>query len=452
MASYAGYSIKKSIEILNNYKKNLNDKTEIPRVKIRLESELLSMQKMIEELLVIITYNYGQVPREDMQKLSAQINRNLRFIPKIENVQDAIDIIDSLNDYKSLNFDRIESYEFNAVASRLVCNRFDTVEELSKEDINKIISAININRDFNVFSTRGRRGDTLKYIKEKTDKAQTYALEEDEDLLRELKTHCNRTIKGILNGSRISNDVFDIMYLCPKISWEYSFTELGGLMEKSEKSMLRSHIKHLRNNGLFIFNIPFFRLTSDVALIASKLLDNVQIIRKSDDKLKQVLIIGTKKITRDAKEDIYAMLSSIKYEEIPTDLSNKYVLASGGIKLPEIFRGSALDQDEIQNLINNSGLMNSFWKKHEVDKNKQSTRPLMPFNMGQIGLVLTSGCLDGTVEEYEGQYHAIKGMVTKIKHTNSSSDTNREETVTETISNKVQINIVTPNGDFIELA
>lgn len=452
MASYAGYSINKSIEILNNYKKNLTEKSEIPKIKIRLESELSSMQKMIDELIVIITYSYGQVSKEDMQRLSAQINRSLRYISKIEVVQDAIDIIESFDSYKSLGFERIDSYEFNSIVSRLAINSFNTVEELSEQDVKNIMSAININRDFNVFSTRARRGDTLKYIKDQTDKAQTYALEENEDLLRELKTHCNRTIKGVLNGSRISNDVFDIMYLSPRISWEYSFTELGGLMEKTEKSMLRGHIKHLRNNGIFIFNIPYFRLTSDMALVTSKLLDNVQIIKKTDDKLKQVLIIGTKKITRDAKEDIYSMLSTIKYEEIPTQLSNKYNLSSGGIKLPDIFRGSALDQDEIQSLINNSGLMNSFWKKHEVDNNKQSTRPLMPFNMGQIGLVLTSGCLDGTVEEYEGQYHAIKGMVTKIKHTNSNSDTNNEETVTETISNKVQINIVTPDGEFIELA
>ena len=95
--------------------------------------------------------------------------------------------------------------------------------------------------------------------------------------------------------------------------------------------------------------------------------------------------------------------------------------------------------------------MESFFKKQEIETNEQNARPLMPFNMGQIGLVLTSGCLDGTVEEYEGQYHAIKGMVTKIKHVDNDID-NNEESILETISNKVQINIITPDGKFIELA
>ena len=71
--------------------------------------------------------------------------------------------------------------------------------------------------------------------------------------------------------------------------------------------------------------------------------------------------------------------------------------------------------------------------------------------MGQIGLVLTSGCLDGVVEEYEGQYHAIKGMVTKVRDFNNSREDN-DETSIETISNKVQINLLTPDGQFIELA
>ena len=96
--------------------------------------------------------------------------------------------------------------------------------------------------------------------------------------------------------------------------------------------------------------------------------------------------------------------------------------------------------------------MESFFKKQEVNKENRNARPLLPFNMGQIGLVLTSGCLDGIVEEYPGQYHAIKGMVTKIKHTDTNNDVGNEESVLETISNKVQINIITPDGQFIELA
>ncbi|MGL5507558.1 MAG: hypothetical protein ACRDB0_06625, partial [Paraclostridium sp.] len=83
----------------------------------------------------------------------------------------------------------------------------------------------------------------------------------------------------------------------------------------------------------------------------------------------------------------------------------------------------------------------------------QDTKPLLPFNMGQICLVLTSGCLDGIIEEFDGQYHAIKGMVTKVKKTTTNTnDNNTEQMAKDVYTNIVQINIFTPDGEFIELA
>ena len=51
---YAGYSIKKSIDTLMNYKKMINQKTEIIKMQTRLDSELSSMLKFADELLNII--------------------------------------------------------------------------------------------------------------------------------------------------------------------------------------------------------------------------------------------------------------------------------------------------------------------------------------------------------------------------------------------------------------
>ena len=78
--------------------------------------------------------------------------------------------------------------------------------------------------------------------------------------------------------------------------------------------------------------------------------------------------------------------------------------------------------------------------------------PLLPFNIGQVGLVLTSGCLDGVVEEVDGVYHVIKGMTTKLTTTQTEvSETDNKVKSTETISNQVKINVFTANGEFISL-
>lgn len=448
---YAGYSIKKSIDTLMNYKKMINQKTEIIKMQTRLDSELSSMLKFTDELLNIIQYD-DCIDRGQLIYLKDSILKGMRELSDIKDFNDTIKIINYYLDFQSIGLQNIDLYDAKPVVRYLSDNSYNVVEELSLNDCVKIMSSININRDFNVFSSRARSGSTLEKIKSLSlDKATIYALEEKDDLFKSCKAVCDRTIKGLLTGSRISNDVFDMMILTPQVSWEYKLNQTGGLVKKAEKAMFRNHIKHLRNNGIFVYTIPISRLTRDMALLISKTLNNVQVIKKEDNILKQVIIVGTKNQTREPKEDIYAFLSKLKYEDVSSVIEIKYNLASGGIKIPDFFRGSALDEEELLNLIANSGLMNSFWEK-SINIEKQSTRPLLPFNMGQIGLVLTSGCLDGVVEEYEGQYHAIKGMVTKIRHNATTDEGNNEEVNVETISNKVQINIVTPDGDFIELA
>ena len=448
---YAGYSIKKSIDTLMNYKKMINQKTEIIKMQTRLDSELSSMLKFTDELLNIIQYD-DCIDRGQLIYLKDSILKGMRELSDIKDFNDTIKIINYYLDFQSIGLQNIDLYDAKPVVRYLSDNSYNVVEELSLNDCVKIISSININRDFNVFSSRARSGSTLEKIKSLSlDKATIYALEEKDDLFKSCKAVCDRTIKGLLTGSRISNDVFDMMILTPQVSWEYKLNQTGGLVEKAEKAMFRNHIKHLRNNGIFVYTIPISRLTRDMALLISKTLDNVQVIKKEDNLLKQVIIVGTKNQTREPREDIYAFLSKLKYEDVSSVIEIKYNVASGGIKIPDFFRGSALDEEELLNLIANSGLMNSFWEK-SINIEKQSTRPLLPFNMGQIGLVLTSGCLDGIVEEYEGQYHAIKGMVTKIRHNATTDEGNNEEVNVETISNKVQINIVTPDGNFIELA
>lgn len=448
---YAGYSIKKSIDTLMNYKKMINQKTEIIKMQTRLDSELSSMLKFTDELLNIIQYD-DCIDRGTLIYLKDSILKGMRELSDIKDFNDTIKIINYYLDFQSIGLQNIDLFDAKPVVRYLSGNSYNAVEELSLNDCVKIMSSININRDFNVFSSRARSGSTLEKIKSLSlDKATIYALEEKDDLFKSCKAVCDRTIKGLLTGSRISNDVFDMMILTPQVSWEYKLNQTGGLVEKAEKAMFRNHIKHLRNNGIFVYTIPISRLTRDMALLISKTLDNVQVIKKEDNLLKQVIIIGTKNQIREPREDIYAFLSKLKYENVSSVIEIKYNLASGGIKIPDFFRGSALDEEELLNLIANSGLMNSFWEK-SINIEKQSTRPLLPFNMGQIGLVLTSGCLDGVVEEYEGQYHAIKGMVTKIRHNATTDEGNNEEVNVETISNKVQINIVTPDGNFIELA
>lgn len=456
---YSAGTIKNTLTLLSNFANSINQKTDIIKAKNRALNDLKLVCTMLNELAYTIDSNYVPLTKRELIAMEITVKdfmRNIEATNSVEvvqtNIQGIIAIFEEdnvLNRFE--NYNMTDSYMW---VRYLENNSYDNDrEELSITDARIIMDRVNINRPFNVFSPRCGKGQSLLLIGNFGD-GTTYGLEGRNSIHSEARDVLNRTIKGDISGSKISNDVFDIMHLAPEVSWKSEYGVTGNLLEKREKSTLRNCIKYLRKDGILIYTIPCTRLTKDMAFIFSKLLKDVQILKSSKDlALPYIHVIGKKAITKEAKEDVYTYLRDIDIKNLPTTLSEDmtYNLASGGIKTPELFRGSVLDEAELDGLIEHSGLYDSFWEQQELDINKKEINPLLPFTMGQIGLVLTSGCLDGVVEEYQGQYHAIKGMVTKVRNTaNSRADNN--ETSIETISNKVQINIMTPDGQFIELA
>ena len=152
-----------------------------------------------------------------------------------------------------------------------------------------------------------------------------------------------------------------------------------------------------------------------------------------------------------AYEDLRKSYNPELLEDFDENLILDYVLPSKHIPI-ETFRGSVLDMEELHYLVQNSGAVDEMFENQHVEKiGESSTRPLLPFNIGQIGLVLTSGCLDGIIDEGDGHYHLVKGQVSK-KTDVESNVSNGVIDETEIISNRVEINVMLPNGEFKTLA
>lgn len=454
---YSAYTIKNTLSLLTAYSKSISSKSELQKIKNRYINDLNLIITMTDEL-IHTTRKDRSLPVSHIQL--TQMSNNMKdMINLIKNIQEGQQtqipvITSSLTVYKDFKFEEFDAYKTERWVDYLSSDIHDEeLEEINDIDASKIMNKIKTNRPYNIFSPRCGRGTGLKNIKAYGE-CTAYGLESRDFCHSRAKADLDRVIKGEMHGSKISNDCFDIMHVVPPVSWIAEIGASGNLVEKKEKAWLRNTIKYLRKDGILIFTLPITRVTKDMAFIFSKLLDDVQVLRTSltSKDLPYVHIIGKKNIIKDSRQEIYAYLSNLsKMTQLPTELDMSYDLASGGVVLPDLFRGSVLDESELEYLVNNSGLMNSFWKQQEIEEKDTSMRPLLPFNMGQIGLVLTSGCLDGVVEEYEGQYHAIKGMVTKIRDFNNNVE-NNDETSIETVSNKVQINLLTPDGQFIELA
>jgi hypothetical protein len=161
--------------------------------------------------------------------------------------------------------------------------------------------------------------------------------------------------------------------------------------------------------------------------------------------------MGRKEVTNKAKQDLLSKLTNIDYDKLPvaSDLAPIFDIPLEVLEL-EYFRGSQLDVDDLLEAAVDAGIDNFLFNQTQPLVVKDQS-PLLPFNIGQVGLVLTSGCLDGVVEEMDGVYHVIKGMTTKLSTVTTDDSEENQLKSTETISNRVKINVFTADGKFIEL-
>lgn len=350
------------------------------------------------------------------------------------------DCIDEINN--------ISLYYFNSTIDNYYYG-YDTNYKLDIDFLIKLRSSIANNNALNIFYMNCFSGINVDGFAI-PDKDITYGYYNSDS--RAAKEKLNRFIKGTLKGSYISNNFFDIVFLNPTISFREDYDALGRIMENEERISIRNSLKYVRKNGVMIFSIPVTRMTNSLALHLSKVLsENTQIIRQNAIS-ETVVIIGQKDITQKAKESLYNKLKYLDFYEDTISIEeleqNIYSIPTEVLQL-EYFRGSQLDISDIMEAVNPSlidNLVDSQLKPLVV----KDQSPLLPFNMGQIGLVLTSGCLDGVIKEVDGVYHVIKGMTTKLTTCSEEEEEDKVKSV-ETITNQVKINIFTADGKFIEL-
>lgn len=333
--------------------------------------------------------------------------------------------------------------------------QYAPISPINMEMVSRVIDAPG--RSLNIIDPRCRDGQNAEFFRKLLPESTLYGVEMEAHMSRLAKTRMDRVATGSLNGSRITNDAFDIMLIEAPISW--NLVTAMSTSVKQEKVILQNTIKYVRPQGVVVFIIPYYRMYKDMCVMISKLLDNVQVRKLAGpdfDNRGLIAIVGQKSSNKEPDQDTYRMLRQLHgIEDIPSIVEQQFEK----ITLPQrtlaidTFRGSILDADEMKTLVENSGCYGSFWDRQSVEKLSENVKqPLLPFNIGQIGLVLTSGCLDGIVDEGDGHYHVIKGRVSKKTVTqNDILDPNNLE-VNETISNRVEINVMLPNGEFKVLA
>lgn len=272
--------------------------------------------------------------------------------------------------------------------------------------------------------------------------AETYGVEIDEARGKEAESRIGRVGFGSYFHSRISSEAFHVLFLNPPY---LSVIQKGGSRARSEKRFLVESIRHLMTGGVLIYIVPYYRLTYDICRVLCDNFCNVSVYRFLDGefaKFKQVVVLGIKR-DRENGEKLAELLS--QYVMLPDKIPSIDTLEPGCYMVPDVpkrvdlFKGAVFNLGELQRQMAKSNSLDVLFEKSRIDAMEK--RPLLPLNIGQIGLIGGSGFINGYVDCKHP--HVIKGRI--VKEVKTSEDTELG-TLTETRVNRMRFHILTPDG------
>ena len=444
------YSAQQYVKRLNGFKsyiQKIKPSDDFTIVKERLNESLNFMWFCLEDM--ISTCEQGR--ETDKCKTHKTLIESFRNTIALANSSEDLITVTSLLDL--LNPDDMEhmnEFRLNDLAGDLEYESRTPFTNMPAEYLRILRNSI-INQSINTFFPRCLDGTNAKFFKKDGD----IKYGQEDRYITQARDNLDRVAKGPLKGSTISNNFFDALFLVPAIGYTEKIDHLGVVKEPKERIEIKNTIKYLRPGGLFLITIPYTRLLPTLAMYLSKNLSNVQIVRvPNGDSLKRITIIGTKNENNTVSDkELYEKLRFLDYLNDTISIhdlqENFYSLPTEQLTL-EYFRGSQLDVADVLSA-SADNMLDNFINAQMDPLVVKDQAPLLPFNIGQVGLVLTSGCLDGVIEEMEGINHVIKGMTTKVITTNREDVDDNKIKCTETINNQVKINIFTADGKYIQL-
>lgn len=231
----------------------------------------------------------------------------------------------------------------------------------------------------------------------------------------------------------------------------------GGSNTRSEKRFLIDSIPHLLYGGLLVYIIPYYRLTPDLCRVLCDNFEDLTVWKFTGSEFKrfqQAAVMGVRRKRQDGSDLAAGLASMVMKPDALPELSelpqNRYLLPAFE-KKAGLFKGAEFNVAELSEQLKKSGSFSRMFEKNKLDTGMK--RPLLPLNLGQVGLIGGSGLINGLVEC--DTPHIIKGRIIKESSVSSEENTNSRgdltsTTVYETRSNKMIFNLLTPEG-FLSL-
>ena len=431
---------------------------EVNQVMNSFNNAFLDLAMVVEESKEIKSGDVS--PLIALQVLMPIIKKRLENVQTVEELYEIVKMMTNPLEpwIEQKRYDRISYYDYSRNVRYLWGNTNCNEDAFACDVLQKVISAVKWRYDkVNVFDMYCRNSNIADQLCKNNRNVDVYGLDSGKNISRFGDNHYRRLIYGNLKGCAITNVCFDMIICSPVITINRELK--NGAYVKTERELLFKAVDYLRSEGWLFFVIPYYRFYTEICIHLLKNYQNFQVF--TDNRFNgTVYVICQKRAVSIPTEDIdmslYARFRNMPFNYATLDITPDLA----DIKLPDKtieikrFRGSELNEAELVELHNNSKCTATFWNDQKVEKlGEAKARPLLPFNIGQLGLILTSGCLDGVVEEGNGFCHAVKGRVVKKTDTVENIDSRTHQVqVVNTTNNRVEISAFLPDGTYKCLA
>ena len=280
------YSTQQYIKKVNSFK------SYIQKIK-KSDDFTIVKERLIEAIDTMLAYlNDLKYSIDNLKQINTHETLLVSFKNTIEvakNCDDLITVTSLLDLLDQDQFRNFNEYSLTNMAYAMEYNDRDAFVNISKPYLEILRKTIN-NESLNMFFPNCQNGNNVKNFATSNDK--TYGQTDRYTMCA--KEILDRVAKGVLKGSIITNNYFDVLFLVSRVGYRESVDHLGVVKEPNERIEIKNVIKYLRPDGLFLITIPYTRLLPSLAMYLSKNLSNVQVVKVPDDELKRVTIIGTK--------------------------------------------------------------------------------------------------------------------------------------------------------------
>lgn len=256
-----------------------------------------------------------------------------------------------------------------------------------------------------------------------------------------------------LENAKVTPRCFDIAVFR---ATHYDLQDVRTLvMDYNTDITMKRTISLTRIGGLFIGIIPVWHLRKQLNSYLLKNLKDIhfQIVDQAAGKL---FVYGIKKKVTDPLDtassqrlaSTVARAFKLPEQYQPEPFDEPRILPGQPVEVQE-FRPARLLPEDILSANTQSTLFQQLLAKRTTDSSS-AIRPLLPFTESQLGIVLTSGVLNGAIREEDGSTHLVKGMAFKDPVTFDTTEGGK--TVEKTIDrNRIRLTACTTDGYMVNL-